>query len=199
MTIKDKLSLGAIALAFLVLAAACGQGAFGPDGRGQVAIVLSSDGAPSVLASNEESRCGGLQAARVTISSLLARSSDGVLVEVAIDLPYRVDLLSLGGGREVTLPDGFLPPGTYDQFVVVIRTVELVLGDGTGIAITPPGGGWTSIVRVAEPFTVAEGQTTTVALRFRRDLSFGCGDGGWDFHPRFDCDGERDHHEDRDD
>jgi hypothetical protein len=64
--------------------------------------------------------------------------------------------------------------------------LELVLQDGTKLAITPPGGGWTGIVGVVAPFTVVEGQTTSITINFRRDLSFGLG-GGWEFDPQFDC------------
>jgi hypothetical protein len=124
----------------------------------------------------------------VTFSSLLARSLDGVLTDVTVALPVTVDVFSLGNGKDAALPAGFLPPGTYDQLVVVTTEVELTLLDGTKIAISPPGGGWTSIVSVKEPFTVVDGQTTTVTLKFRKDLSFACGSGNWEYHPKFDCD-----------
>ena len=37
-----------------------------------------------------------------------------------------MDLLALGG-KDVTLPAGFLPAGTYDQLVVVMTKLELTL------------------------------------------------------------------------
>ena len=112
-----------------------------------------------------------LREANVTFSSILARNLDGELVDVSIDLPVTVNVLTLEGGNSFTLPIGSLPPGVYDEIVVVMRQVELVLWDETRIAITPPGGGWTAIVRVC-PFEVLEGETTTVRIRFRHRRSF---------------------------
>lgn len=150
-------------------------------------------GASSVSAnsrSHESCEPGqALQAASVTLSSILARTLEGILTDVTIDLPATVDLLSLGNGKEATLPIGFLPPGTYDQLVVVMTKLEVTLLNGTKVAITPPGGGWTAIVPVAEPFTVIEGETTTITLKLRKDLSFACGSGHWEFLPKFECGG----------
>jgi hypothetical protein len=190
---------------FMALAA-CGSDT---SGRGRVAIVMSANGggvssaaaAPSLDATEASASQSGcrtgqaLQAAEVTFSSILARTIDGVLTDVAVQLPESVDMLSLGSGKQVALPVGFLPPGTYDQLVVVMTKVEVTLLDGTKVAITPPGGGWTAIVPVAQPFTVAEGQTTTITLNFRKDLSFSCLSGIWEFRPRFEGghhDGEHD-------
>ncbi len=188
----------AIAASLLVLAA-CG----GSDtaGKGQLSVVLSSSNAlaangrsASAMStgpgSSSDGTCqGGAQAASVTFSSILARTLDGSLVDVTIPLSEPVDLLSLVNGKQATLPVGFLPPGTYDQLVVVMKSVELTLASGAKIAMTPPGGGWTAIVRVAQPFTVEADTTTTVTFNFRRDLSFGCRGGGWEFHPEFECGG----------
>ena len=192
----------AVALGFVLLPvsllAACGGTSTA--GMGRVSIVLSSSAATmtSVAAPDTGAtadcgddsgwdHCVAPQAASVTFSSILARTLDGKLVAVTIDLPVTVDLLALVNGRQATLPAGFLPPGTYDQFVVVMTRLELTLASGTQIAITPPGGGWTAVIPASPPFTVAESATTTVALTFRRDLSFGCVSGGWEFHPRFEC------------
>jgi hypothetical protein len=196
MTIRNVFTTS-VAVA-LVMLAACGGESPDTAGKGRVAIVMSASGdafgsAGAALAADSmahESCAPVLESATVTFSSILARTLEGVLTDVTIDLPVDVDLLALGG-KEATLPVGFLPPGTYDQLVVVMTRVELTLANGTKIAVTPPGGGWTAIVRVAEPFTVVEGETTTVSLRFRRDLSFGCGGGRWTFHPEFECDGGR--------
>ncbi len=192
----------AVALGFVLLStsllAACGGTSTA--GMGRVSIVLSSNastmtsiGSPGAGVTADcgddpgWERCVAPQAASVTFSSILARTLDGKLVDVTIDLPVTVDLLALVNGRQATLPAGFLPPGTYDQFVVVMTRLELTLASGTKLTITPPGGGWTAVVPVSPPFTVAENATTTVALTFRRDLSFGCGSGGWEFHPEFEC------------
>ncbi|HKQ61661.1 MAG TPA: DUF4382 domain-containing protein [Candidatus Polarisedimenticolaceae bacterium] len=128
-----------------------------------------------------------LQSAEVTFSSILARNLDGQLIDVTIALPATVDVLTLTSDHDLALPVGFLPPGTYDQIVVVINKVTLVTQNGTRFEITPPGGGWTVIVPT-EPFTVVEGETTTVHLRFHRERSFALFDGHFEFHPEFDCD-----------
>jgi hypothetical protein len=192
-----KLALAATALSSTLLA--CG-GQDGPAGR--VSIVLSSSGsvasAGAALVGDAvahgcedgdrcDSACKAPAAASVTFASVLARNLDGVLVDVVIDLPVTVDLLALASDRETTLPAGALPPGTYDQLVVVMTQLEVTLANGTRIAVTPPGGGWTAVVGVAPPFTVADGETTTVALDFRKDRSFGCRLGSWEFRPEFGC------------
>ncbi len=183
---------------------ACG----GATDGGRVSIVLSSSAAVAsapatyatgatgaVLSSIDcQERCALPQAASVTFSSILARTLDGKLVDVTIDLPVTVDLLALVNGKQATLPAGLLPAGTYDQFVVVMTGLELTLASGTKLAITPPGGGWTAVVPVSPPFTVTAGETTTIPLTFRSDLSFGCV-GDWEFHPAFECghhDGDHD-------
>ena len=189
----------ATVLLYVLALAACGGGGGDAAGKGQLALVLASGTAPAAahgLSEGDESGrhggqgCASLQAASVTFSAILARTLDGTLIDVTIALPVTVDVLALANGKVATLPVGFLPAGTYDQFVVVMKTVELTLADGTKVAITPPGGGWTAIVSVTQPFTVMEGQTTTVTLKFRRDLSFACGRGGWEFHPKFESDGK---------
>ena len=196
-----RLALGAMVSSLSMLTACGGQE---PAGAGRVSIVLSSMDATSVVpqaaaaldspatSAAPEHGCAALQAADVTFSSILARTLDGKLTDVTMDLPVTVDLLALVSGKEATLPAGSLPPGTYDQLVVVMTRLEVTLSNGTKIAITPPGGGWTAIVPVSPPVTVVTGETTTVPLSFRRDRSFGCDLGRWDFHPEFEC-GHRGH------
>ncbi|HEX5042612.1 MAG TPA: DUF4382 domain-containing protein [Candidatus Polarisedimenticolaceae bacterium] len=172
-------------------------------GMGQVHFVMSAGAAPAGTASDgllalanadgslapatEGDDRPRLQAANVTFTSILARNLDGQLVPVSTTLPTTVDVLTLVNGREVTLPVGFLPPGTYDQLVVVMDSVDLLTENGTHITITPPGGGWTSIVRVRSPFVVTEGQTTTIQLRFRWWSAFRWMDDHMEFDPQFDC------------
>lgn len=128
-----------------------------------------------------------LTSANVTLSSILARNLDGVLVHVDMDLPVTVDVLSMDGATEVMLPDAILPLATYDQVVVVITQVEVVTFDGTAIRITPPGGGWTAIVPIC-PFVVEQGATTTVGLTFMLEHAFKWRDNRFHFQPRFVCD-----------
>ena len=132
-----------------------------------------------------------IDAAVITLSSILARNLDGELVDVSVDLPMDVDLIALLQGRTVELPTGSLPVGSYDQLVIVIRSLHVTLSDGTVIDVTPPGGGWTAIVRT-EPFDVVEGQVTTVNLRFRPERAFRFIEGRLEFTPEFD--GEVDDH-----
>jgi uncharacterized protein DUF4382 len=122
----------------------------------------------------------------VTFSSLMARNLDGELVSLVIDLPQTVDLISVLNGKQVTLPAGTLPPGIYDQIVVVIKRVEFVFVGGMSKALTPPGGGWTRIIPV-ETFEVIDGQTITIELRFNPLHAFEELDGEFEFSPDFEC------------
>jgi len=165
----------------------------GVDG-GRVQFVLSSGdaGGAAPLAATDGDHGDRprrfFQSASVTLSSILARNVDGVLVNVGIEeLPVTVDVLALDGGREVTLPEGALPPATYDQVVIVMRQVEGVTLDGTIISITPPGGGWTAVVPLC-PFVVVEGEATTVGLKFMLDRAFSWRDSRYHFQPHFVCD-----------
>lgn len=189
-----------------LLAASCSSGSgevMGGSGTGRVQFVLSAGGASTALrvgaggsvpvVTNDHDRPDArLAAANVTFSSILARTLAGQLIDVTISLPATVDVLSAATVAGVTLPIGFLPPGTYDQLVVVITHVEVVFENGGRVTLTPPGGGWTVVLRVQEPFTVVGGQTTTVSLSFRRDRSFEESDGHWEFHPWFECNGGSD-------
>lgn len=150
---------------------------------------LASGSASGSVATNplhESDPSPGFKSAKATLTSILARNVDGQLVEVMMDLPTIVDLMALGTSSTVTLPVGLLPPGDYDQFVVVIKSLEIVTQNDTTITIEPPGGGWTAIVK-ATPFSVVAEQTTDVTLKFRKWSSFGWMNGKIDFHPEFEC------------
>jgi len=107
------------------------------------------------------------RSAKVTFASILARNLDGVLVDVAMDLPVTVDVTELGGGRHVELPEGELPAGTYDEVVFVVRKVEVELWNETRITIEPPGGGWTANVPLCPRVEVEGGTTSTVSLHIQ--------------------------------
>lgn len=126
-----------------------------------------------------------LESANVTFASMLARNLDGELIDLDIDLPHTVDLVALGAGQEVTFPAGTLPEGDYDQLVVVMTELEATFKDGGGIALTPPGGGWTAIVRVT-PFSVVDGETVTLDLNLRLGKAFRRLDGAFRFFPEFE-------------
>jgi len=181
--------------------------------EGRVRFVLSSDGTmaagdqaesvlpgiqsgeePSVSVPNldggehDGDRTGWFQSANVTFSSIMARNQDGVLTDPSMDLPVTLDIFKMEKGKQVTLPDGELPAGTYDQIVVVMTEVSGVTQDGTGVTFTPPGGGWTAIVPIC-PFTVEEGATTVVGLTLQFRNLFAWREMRYHFQPQFSCDG----------
>jgi hypothetical protein len=191
-SISSTLKFCALAVAFGVVAACSSSHDATQSGNGAVRFVMSASATSSSLA---DTSGGGswdqpqLQAANVTFASILARNLDGQLINVTIDLPITVDLLGLVNGGTFTLPDGFLPPGTYDQIVIVMTEVQLTLADGTVVTIDPPGGGWTAILPVSDTFEVVEGQETTVMIDFRAGGAFRWLSGHWEFHPDFHCSG----------
>lgn len=181
----------ALLLLLAVGVAACDTGT-GPLNGGRVQLTLSAGdplaAAPAAAPAATGDWEGGhsvFESANVTFSSLLARNTDGVLVDIEMDLPVTVDIVAMEeGGRTVTLPDGVLPPATYDQVVVVMTQVEGVLRDGTAITVTPPGGGWTAIVPVC-PFDVTADATAVVGLMLPVRSSLSLYDGHYRFQPRF--------------
>ena len=138
----------------------------------------------------------------VTFSSLMARNLDGELVNQDIpggmhpgdihvwsplhDIPVADGHFAVGKGQGDIMPAGTLPPGMYDQIVVVIRKVEFVFVDGTSKVLTPTGGGWTRIIPV-ETFEVIDGQTITIELRFNPLHAFEELNGEFEFSPDFEC------------
>ena len=185
------------------------QIALAPENGGGVAnIVPDSTGA--VLDSDDDDKDGRgrgawwFRTANVTLSSVMLRTEDGELIELDSDLPISVDVVRIDGGRQVQLPDGFLPPGNYDQVVLVISTVQAVSSDGTLITIDPPGGGWTAVVPICS-LEVLEGETIPIAIAFNVRNSFLRFGNGWSFQPKLrslnNCrdDDEEDDDEDDDD
>lgn len=177
---------------FVMSSASDGFTAAATDGSDLLSDASSDTGTPIDV--TDDHGGGGndhhrLAEANVTFSSILARNMNGELIDVDIELPVTVDMLGMRGGGNFDLPMGILPPGIYDQIVVVMTTVELVTLNGTRIAITPPGGGWTSIVRVC-PFEIAEGAMTTVQFKFRPKHSFKHDGFQWKFKPEMECDSD---------
>jgi hypothetical protein len=186
----------AVVAGLLLMAVGCGTSNMLGANGGNVRFMLSSGaatsaGAPSITTNDTNGdREGGpssfFQSASVTFSSILARNDQGVLVNVTMDLPTTVDLVSLENGKQVQLPDGDLAVGNYDQLVVVMTEVKGVTLDGTTITIDPPGGGWTAIVPVC-PFSVADGGPTTVSLSFMVRQAFSWHLGRYFFQPQLQC------------
>jgi len=194
----------ALALGAVLLVSGCNiDGLLGGDG-GRVRVALSRDGGnafgasvanlvtdPGVLRDDDDDddddhRRGiwRFQAATVTLSSILARTHDGELVDLDVDLPVIVDVVKIDGGKQVLLPDGFLPADTYDQVILVMTAVQGVTHDGTVVTIEPPGGGWTAVIPIC-PLEVVEGETTLVGLALNVRSSFLQVGNWWSFHPRF--------------
>lgn len=192
-----------VALGAAMLVSGCGvDGLLGNDG-GRVRVVLSRDGGGTLTSIVQDSGASvrrdddddddddndGLgffrfQTASVTLSSILARTVDGELVDLDVALPIVVDMVGIDGGRQLVLPDGFLPIGRYDQVVFVITSVQGVTHDGTVVTIDPPGGGWTTIVPIC-PMEVTDGATATVGIAFNVRNSFVQLGNWWSFNPRF--------------
>ncbi len=153
---------------------------------GESATVL--DGGPQLDEEHRDKRWRNpyFQSANVTFASILARNLDGQLVDAGMELPVTIDVVTMEDGRSVTLPDGDLPPGTYDQVVVVMTAMQGVTHDGTTITIEPPGGGWTAIIPVC-PFDVLDGETAVVGLELSIHRSFLWHEGRFRFRPTFAC------------
>ena len=207
----------ALAVGVLVLTTGCDLEQLFGGGGARMQVVLSRDGGNAlgdivadVAADAAASRNGrgndddgnqtirgtwSFRTANVTLSSILVRTNEGELVELDVDLPITVDVVRIDGGRQIELPDGFLPADTYDQVVLVMTAVRGVTNDGTTVTIEPPGGGWTAVIPIC-PLEVTEGTTTTVGLALNVRNSFIQSGNWWSFQPRFrslvDCDDDDD-------
>lgn len=189
--------LPVLTFAGLLTVAGCSAGGLFGSNSAHLRMVLSGDGSganASVAADqspalngpgNDESHLSHwFESASVTLSSVLVRNLDGQLINVDFDLPVTVDVVKMENGKQVMLPDGVLPPGTYDQVVIVMTAVEGTTRDGTDITIEPPGGGWTAVVPIC-PLEVAEGSTETVSITLDVRNSFLQSGFHWGFQPRF--------------
>jgi hypothetical protein len=192
----------------LALSLAGCDGLLGSD-RGRVRVMLSRDGGGSLANLVQDSATAFLdhdhgkrdddddddddddnhrlgfrfQTATVTLSSVLARTLDGELVDLDMELPIDLDVVRIEGGRQLLLPDGFLPADTYDQLVLVITAVQGQTRDGTIVTIQPPGGGWTAVVPMCA-LEVEDGNTATVGIALNVRSSFIAVGNLWSFQPR---------------
>ena len=192
----------AAAVVCALIVAGCNLDVFGGQDGGRVRVILEPDAASAIANivpdstgvlhddddddDDDDNRRGSFsfRTANVTVSSILLRTHDGELIELDSDLPVTIDLVQIDGGRHVLLPDGFLPPGNYDQVVFVITAVQGVAHDGTIITIEPPGGGWTTVVPVCS-FEVLDGETDTIGIALNVRNSFLRLGNWWSFQPRF--------------
>lgn len=204
------MSRSLFALAVVLAGAACSgsDGMLAPN-HGRVRFVLGGDGGsvavsgPAAVESwtdTEVASTGGndalhddgdhpehppIKSAKVTFSSILARNVDGVFVDVEMDLPVTVDVVTLEGGRQIQLPDGELPAATYDRLLVNMTQVQVVLWDDTEITVNPPGGGWAAMVPLCPPLEVEGTGTSTVSLSLEVRRSFFWMGDRFHFAPRF--------------
>lgn len=158
-----------------------------PDGAGRLANVITDS--VNALAHNGEddnnsARTWSFQTATVTLSSILARTTEGELVDLDVPLPVTVDVVKIDGGKQVVLPDGLLPADTYDQVVLVMTAVQGTTRDGAKVTINPPGGGWTAVIPIC-PLEVTDGNTATVGIALNVRNSFIRSGSWWSFQPRF--------------
>ena len=187
-----RLGLCALALTALIFGGCSDSGSMVGNNTGRVRIVM--DGPATQAATLEAAQLTAmndgsgrtLTSAEIQISSILARNLDGELIDIALTLPATVDLIALIQGGTHELPTGALPAGSYDQIVVVIKSLTVGLSDGTEVEVRPPGGGWTAVVNT-DPFDVADGAVTTVTLHFRARDAFQVVNGELEFSPGFDC------------
>ena len=193
----------ALGVGALLVTAGCDLNSLFHDG-GKVQVTLQRDGgglgdivanavadSPAALADHGDDDGGNrargtwtFQTATVTLSSVMARTTKGELVDLDIDLPVDVDVVRIDGGRQLQLPDGFLPGDTYDQIVLVMTAVRGLTRDGTAVTIQPPGGGWTAVIPIC-PLEVDESQTTAVGIALNVRNSFVQAGNWWSFQPRF--------------
>ena len=178
----------------LLATLAC-SGVTGPHSNVQVVLSATNQATAAPAASDNEQNgsdaLAQLDSANVTFASFLARNSSGQLVSLGLNLPMTIDVVALLKGGGLPLPAGTLPAGDYDQIVVVMTQVELALTNGGRVAVTPPGGGWTSVVPVT-PFTVVDGQDMTIELNLHLGGAFRSVGSSFGFYPQFEG-----HHHDR--
>jgi hypothetical protein len=123
-----------------------------------------------------------LQAAKITLSELEARKSDGAWFPVEGSLPEVVDVLTLAnGGGAATIPTDHLPEGQFNALQLRIAQLELTPRDGVRTTIAPPGSGW--VVQIPVDFGVVPGRETIVDLNLRLDLSLQNVNGQFEFDP----------------
>jgi hypothetical protein len=116
--------------------------------------------------------------AKLTISGVEARRSDGGWVAVENGLPAVVDLGDLAVSRRtVTLPADLFPEGQYAALQIRIAKVG-AMRDGPG---------WVALVPV--DFGVTAGGVTVLDLEFRLERSFRTVSGLLEFEPEIEVAG----------
>ena len=127
-----------------------------------------------------------LVAAKVTISSIEARRSDGSWVPRESDPEPTLDLVALNT-EGVSLPSCLLPDGQYSALQLRFSRVELSLSDGSEVALPSPTTGW--VIRIPADFGIASDKATAVTLRLDPGASIDYGGGRFGFDPDIQFDG----------
>jgi hypothetical protein len=131
---------------------------------------------------------GHVLAAKLTISELEARRSDGTWVPVDGGFPTSLDFpASPEGPGSLVIPARLVREGQHNALQVRISLVELNMVDGSQVAIAPPRTGWSVLLPV--DFGVTADEETIVALTVRVDRSFHLVDGRLEFDPDVDVAG----------
>lgn len=149
-----------VGLALILGTAAC-QSATGPDGRGQLTVLLTDEPFPFDLVSE----------ANVTISRVEAVGESGV--EILVEGEQSYNLLDLQNGVTATLASAEMPEGNLMQIRLIVTAASVVLTDGTEYDLTVPSGAETGIKITMPPGAQVEaGAETTTTLDFSVENSF---------------------------
>ena len=127
-----------------------------------------------------------LVAARVTVSGIEARKSDGSWVPRESDPEATLDLVALDA-EGVSLPSHLLPEGQYSALQLRFSRVDFRLGNGAEIELPAPPTGW--VVRIPADFAVVNDRATAVTLKLDPGVSFKFGGGHFEFDPDIQFDG----------
>lgn len=169
----------------LSVAAACHLSgcSSGPDRSSQGSLTVKLASSRAVAASDPPI---ALTAARITLSELEARRSDGTWFPAELDPASTFDLLGLEAGG-VTVSPHLLPEGQYNALRLRISAVDLTLAEGSRVPMPRPQTGWVSLVPA--DFSIACDRATVVGLRLDpRTAIRGTGD-RFEFEPEFTFDG----------
>ncbi len=155
--------------------------------QGSLAVMLgvSRRAAPARdAADGDGDLLGRVAASSVSISDLEARKADGTWVPTTRGLPAVVDLWTLVNGGRATLPPDLLPEGQYNALQLRINKVDILLHDGSKVAISPPGSGWVEMIPV--DFNVAVDEATILTVNVALDRSLKVANGVFEFDPEID-------------
>ena len=175
-------SLRLLALGSALALAACGGG--GGSSSGGVAFVGStgstgsSAGTGTLSVSMTDAPACGFDHVFVTVQQVRVNGDSGAdtsgsgWVDISVNPPQRVDLLSLTNGVLATLGQTALPAGTYQQIRLVLSANS---SSTSANSVVPTGGVETALdtpsavqtgIKIIRPFTVAPDTLTDLVLDF---------------------------------